>query len=56
MYISGQLGLKPESRKMVEGGVEAETEQVNIIQFNEIKWILYIQQKQRKLQNTANSA
>lgn len=28
LYVSGQIGLNPESMKLVEGGVVAETEQV----------------------------
>ncbi|XP_041484193.1 2-iminobutanoate/2-iminopropanoate deaminase-like isoform X2 [Lytechinus variegatus] len=27
MYLSGQIGLIPDSKKMIEGGIEAETEQ-----------------------------
>lgn len=28
VYVSGQIGLEPKTGKMVEGGIEAETEQV----------------------------
>lgn len=28
LYVAGQIGLNPESRKLVEGGVEAETVQI----------------------------
>ncbi|MBA4852838.1 RidA family protein [Emticicia sp. BO119] len=28
LYVAGQIGLKPETRKLVEGGVEAETTQI----------------------------
>ncbi|RYU94634.1 RidA family protein [Emticicia agri] len=28
LYVAGQIGLKPENRKLVEGGVEAETVQI----------------------------
>lgn len=28
LYVAGQIGLNPESRKLVEGGVEAETIQI----------------------------
>ncbi|XP_054773014.1 2-iminobutanoate/2-iminopropanoate deaminase-like isoform X2 [Lytechinus pictus] len=27
MYLSGQIGLIPDTKKMIEGGIEAETEQ-----------------------------
>lgn len=28
LYVAGQIGLNPESRKLVEGGIEAETIQI----------------------------